>query len=107
MNWFLVKWCEGNSTGYHCNKPWMVKICITTNSCYLSLNQFAFPIAWYYYKCNSAAWDLNLFSGYRFDERVQTENLEKKNLSIIDKFITHDVYIATINNNREKKPLLT
>lgn len=32
----------------------------------------------------------------------------KKNLSIlIDKFITHDAYIATINDNREKKPLLT
>ena len=44
MNWFLVKQLEGNSTGYHCDKPWMLKICITTNSCYLSLDQFAFPI---------------------------------------------------------------
>ena len=50
---------------------------------------------------------LNLFSGYYFDERVQTENSEKENLWIIDKFITHDVYIATFNNDREKKPLLT
>ena len=48
---------------------------------------------------------MNLFSGYCFDESSDRE-FRKKNLSIIDKFITHDVYIATINNNREKKPLL-